>query len=111
MSLAEALEAAATALDADADSIRPANGDPIQLLELPNPDPTDVDPEYSMSAPPQGYVAEGRPVHAGRDRHVAITLHDLAPLKASLDANEVHDTDLVTPGDQHDHSTKLRVTK
>ena len=61
----------------------------IQLLELPNPDPTDVDPEYSMSAPPQGYVAEGRPVHAGRDRHVAITLHDLAPLKASLEANEV----------------------
>ncbi|EOD34974.1 hypothetical protein EMIHUDRAFT_57456, partial [Emiliania huxleyi CCMP1516] len=44
----------------------------IQLLELPNPDPTD-----------------GRPVHAGRDRHVAITLHDLAPLKASLEANEV----------------------
>jgi glyoxylase I family protein len=59
----------------------------IQLLELPNPDPLDVDPEYSMSAPPPGYVAEGRPVHAGRDRHVAITLHDLAPLKASLEAN------------------------
>ena len=39
----------------------------IQLLELPNPDPTDVDPEYSMSAPPQGYVAEGRPVHASRE--------------------------------------------
>ena len=58
----------------------------IQLLELPNPDPLDVDPEYSMSAPPPGYVAEGRPVHAGRDRHVALTLHDLAPLKESLEA-------------------------
>lgn len=61
----------------------------IQLLELPSPDPLHVDPEYSMSAPPKGYVAEGRPVHAGRDRHVAITLHDLAPLKTSLEANEV----------------------
>ena len=30
---------------------------------------------------------------------------------ATLAANEVHDTDLVTPGDQHDHSTKLRATK
>lgn len=58
----------------------------IQLLELPNPDPIDVDPEYSMSAPPPGYVAEGRPVHAGRDRHVAITLHDLEPLKNSLES-------------------------
>lgn len=34
MSLAQALEQAASALAADADSIRPANGDPIQLLEL-----------------------------------------------------------------------------
>ncbi|MBW2274286.1 MAG: hypothetical protein JRG96_13515, partial [Deltaproteobacteria bacterium] len=38
MSLAQALEEAATALAADADSIRPANGDPIQLLELLEPD-------------------------------------------------------------------------
>lgn len=64
----------------------------IYLLELPNPDPLDVDPSYSMSAPPKGYVANGRPVHAGRDRHVAITLHDLAPLKASLEANNVNYT-------------------
>ena len=35
----------------------------IYLLELPNPDPLDVDPSYSMSAPPKGYVANGRPVH------------------------------------------------
>ena len=34
MSLAEILETAASALPDDADSIRPANGDPIQLLEL-----------------------------------------------------------------------------
>ena len=32
MSLAEALERAATALDADAEAIRPANGDPARLL-------------------------------------------------------------------------------
>ena len=56
----------------------------IQLLQLPTPDPPDVDPSYDMSAPPPDYVASGRPVHAGRDRHVAITLHDLAPLKLSL---------------------------
>ena len=58
----------------------------IELVELPNPDPVGVDPSYNMSAPPPGYVAEGRPVHAGRDRHVAITLDALAPLKASLEA-------------------------
>ncbi len=34
MSLAESLEQAAEALPGDADSIRPANGDPSQLLEL-----------------------------------------------------------------------------
>lgn len=34
MSLAEILEGAASALPEDADSIRPANGDPFQLLEL-----------------------------------------------------------------------------
>jgi glyoxylase I family protein len=42
----------------------------IQLMEVPQPDPV-----------------QGRHVHAGRDRHVAVTLHDLAPLKASLEAN------------------------
>lgn len=65
----------------------------IHLMEVAeNPDPAAVDPTYSMSAPPPGYVARGRPVHAGRDRHVAITLHDLAPLKASLEANGVNYT-------------------
>ena len=54
-------------------------------MELSTPDPFDVDPSYSMSAPPPGYVCNGRPVHAGRDRHVAITLHDLAPLRAALE--------------------------
>ena len=34
MSLADALERAATALPEDAESIRPANGDPVQLLTL-----------------------------------------------------------------------------
>ena len=32
--LPEALERAASALEADADAIRPANGDPFQLLGL-----------------------------------------------------------------------------
>lgn len=61
----------------------------IHLLQLPSPDPIAVDPEYNMSAPPPGYVALGRPVHAGRDRHVAITLTDLAPLKETLVDNGV----------------------
>ena len=34
MSLADVLEGAASALPDHADSIRPANGDPFQLLEL-----------------------------------------------------------------------------
>ncbi len=37
MSLAESLESAAEALPDQADQIRPANGDPFQLLELLNP--------------------------------------------------------------------------
>jgi glyoxylase I family protein len=40
----------------------------IHLLELPNVDPV-----------------SGRPAHGGRDRHVAITVKDLAPLRAALD--------------------------
>ena len=41
----------------------------IHLLELPNPDP-----------------ATGRPLHGGRDRHCAFTIHDLDVLRARLDA-------------------------
>lgn len=41
----------------------------IHLLELPNPDPT-----------------QGRPAHAGRDRHLALCAPDLAPLRARLEA-------------------------
>lgn len=74
--------------DAETGVVR-AGGTRVRLLELPNPDPLAVDPTYDMSAPPPGYVARGRPVHAGRDRHVAITLHDLAPLKAALEKNDV----------------------
>lgn len=40
----------------------------IHLLELPNPDP-----------------AEGRPTHAGRDRHGALHVDDLAELKDRLE--------------------------
>jgi glyoxylase I family protein len=46
----------------------------LHLLELPNPDPT-----------------TGRPVHGGRDRHVALTTPSLAVIKALLDkANWVY---------------------
>ena len=38
MSLADVLEDAASALPGDADAIRPANGDPFQLIELLGPD-------------------------------------------------------------------------
>ncbi len=40
----------------------------IHLLELDNPDPT-----------------SGRPKHGGRDRHVAMTVKNLSPVKAVLD--------------------------
>jgi glyoxylase I family protein len=40
----------------------------IHLLELPNPDPTD-----------------GRPAHAGRDRHGALYMEELAELKERLE--------------------------
>jgi len=41
----------------------------IHLLELPNPDPL-----------------EGRPAHGGRDRHLALTVADIGPLQAALEA-------------------------
>ncbi len=44
----------------------------IHLLELPNPDPL-----------------EGRPVHGGRDRHLAFEIDDLAPLIDSLEQQEI----------------------
>ncbi|HKJ10551.1 MAG TPA: VOC family protein [Gammaproteobacteria bacterium] len=40
----------------------------IHLLELPNPDPSD-----------------GRPAHGGRDRHVALTVRDVAATAAALE--------------------------
>lgn len=47
----------------------------IHLLELPNPDPT-----------------TGRPDHGGRDRHVALTVTELDPIKALLESNAVYYT-------------------
>lgn len=44
----------------------------IHLIELPNPDPV-----------------AGRPQHGGRDRHLAVTIADLAPLIGCLDAAQV----------------------
>lgn len=47
-------------------------GQQIHLLELENPDPT-----------------TGRPKHGGRDRHVALNVEALAPVKDILDKNGV----------------------
>ncbi len=47
----------------------------IHLLELNNPDPT-----------------TGRPEHGGRDRHVALTVLSLAPVRESLDNKGVRYT-------------------
>ncbi len=44
----------------------------IHLLELANPDPT-----------------TGRPEHGGRDRHIALSVQELAPVKAVLDQNGI----------------------
>jgi glyoxylase I family protein len=43
-------------------------GQQIHLIELPSPDPV-----------------TGRPAHGGRDRHTAIHVLDIAPLKAALE--------------------------
>ncbi len=45
-----------------------AGAQQIHLMELPNPDPT-----------------TGRPQHGGRDRHLALTIRDLSPLKERLE--------------------------
>ncbi|MFU8788793.1 MAG: VOC family protein [Methylobacter sp.] len=44
----------------------------IHLLELDNPDPT-----------------TGRPEHGGRDRHIALTVPELAPIREVLDEKGV----------------------
>ena len=47
-------------------------GHQIHLLELPNPDPV-----------------EGRPLHGGRDRHVALLVSDIDWLAQRLEGNRV----------------------
>ncbi|MDH5424933.1 MAG: VOC family protein [Gammaproteobacteria bacterium] len=47
----------------------------IHLLELPNPDPLD-----------------GRPEHAGRDRHMALLVDDLDELIQTLDSADIRYT-------------------
>jgi glyoxylase I family protein len=47
----------------------------IHLMELPNPDPV-----------------TGRPQHGGRDRHLALTITDLAILQSSLEEAEIEFT-------------------
>ncbi|MDP1774635.1 MAG: VOC family protein [Methylobacter sp.] len=44
----------------------------IHLLELANPDPT-----------------TGRPEHGGRDRHIALSVPELAPVKEVMDQNGI----------------------
>ena len=45
----------------------------IHLMELPNPDPTNL---------------EFRPEHGGKDRHFCIGVRDLAPLVAALERED-----------------------
>jgi len=69
-------------LDLECDSSRPdlgyagawlrVGGQQIHLLELPNPDPV-----------------TGRPVHGGRDRHVAFYIDSLSELKARLQQQHI----------------------
>ncbi|NOT84640.1 MAG: glyoxalase [Methylococcaceae bacterium] len=47
----------------------------LHLLELPNPDPS-----------------TGRPDHGGRDRHVALMVASLEPIKDSLDKHHIRYT-------------------
>jgi glyoxylase I family protein len=49
--------------------LRIGDAQQMHLLELPNPDPT-----------------TGRPAHGGRDRHVALRVDDLEPLRGALEA-------------------------
>lgn len=49
--------------------LRIGDGQQIHLLELPNPDPVN-----------------GRPTHGGRDRHVALRVEDIEPLRGALEA-------------------------
>ena len=51
-------------------------GQQIHLLELPNPDPI-----------------EGRPVHGGRDRHVAFTIKSIRELKSRLQQQQIDFTE------------------
>lgn len=44
----------------------------IHLMELPNPDP-----------------AAGRPLHGGRDRHIALTVDDIEALRRRLAAADI----------------------
>jgi glyoxylase I family protein len=49
--------------------LRVTDGVDLHLLQLPNPDPVD-----------------GRPLHGGRDRHIALRVASTAPFVARLDA-------------------------
>ena len=51
-------------------------GQQIHLLELPNPD-----------------ASEGRPLHGGRDRHVAFYIASLSELKARLQQQQIDFTE------------------
>ncbi|MCW8957289.1 MAG: VOC family protein [Gammaproteobacteria bacterium] len=44
----------------------------IHILELDNPDPT-----------------EGRPIHGGRDRHLAVLVDDLAGIEQGLETRQI----------------------
>lgn len=52
--------------------LRVGTNEQIHLLELENPDPV-----------------TGRPEHGGRDRHLALSVSELAPVRADLEKNGV----------------------
>jgi glyoxylase I family protein len=60
-------------------------GQQIHLLQLPNPDVQDAQVPRAQGRAGAADPVTGRPAHGGRDRHVAIHVRELAPLRAALD--------------------------
>ena len=71
----------------------------IHIMELPNPDPVDGRPEHGgarltphVCARSRGWRVCACPplaARAGRDRHIALAIKDLAPLKQRLESHNV----------------------
>lgn len=64
-------------------------GQQIHLLELPSPAGQDVRMPRAQGYAGAADPTDNRPTHGGRDRHVAISVRELAPLKAALERHGV----------------------